>query len=101
MRLAWEQRYTNSPGNLVWAPLFLIHPWSDKFKAVMFVIGILAAIVSVLTLLSNCVTLAKTSTSTRKLLMGAWGIGILILIGLEVLAVIFYLTSGNPEIYND
>ena len=28
MRLVWEQRYTNSPGNLVWPALFLPPAWS-------------------------------------------------------------------------
>lgn len=94
MRLGWGQRYTNSPGNIVWGPLFLINEWTSGFKLTMLIIGIGACVVSVMILLSNLLNLFKTSTSTRKVGLAAWGFGILILILLEILALVRYFTAG-------
>jgi len=101
MRLAWEQRYTNAPGNIVWPPLFLAYHWSSTFNVPMLIIGIVTAIVSVITLFLHLSTLVKTSTLTRKLLIGGWIFGIIALIVLEVLAIIVYLTNQSSSEYID
>lgn len=101
MRLAWGGRYTNSPGNVVWAPLFLAYHWTEKFRIPMQIIGIVAAVISGLTLLIHLSTLIKTSTSTRKLLMGWWIFAILLLLALEGLAIYMYITAGAVTEYKD
>jgi hypothetical protein len=95
MRLAWGQRYSNSPGNLVWPALFIPFEWSPLFKIFMLIIGIGAAIVSLLTFVFNLSTLVKTSTSTRKMLSCGWIFGLIILLALEGLAIYKYLVSRN------
>lgn len=67
----------------------------------MLAIGIATAVVSVITLLLHLPTYFKTSTSTRKLLIGGWILGIIILIALEVLAIIFYLANRSSDSYAD
>ena len=101
MRLAWGQRYTNSPGNLVWPILFLPYQWSSSFSTYMQIIGIGTAVVSLVSLCINLSTMIKTSTSTRKLVMVGWIFGILILLILEGLGVYKYLNAGNVTEYVD
>lgn len=101
MRLAWEQRYTNAPGNLVWPALFLAFHWSSSFKLPMLIIGIVTLAVSLITLVLHLTTLMKTSTTSRKVIIVGWVLGILMLVGLQVLAIIVYLTSGDASEYID
>lgn len=101
MRLAWGQRYTNSPGNLVWPPLFLSFQWSSLFAVYMQIIGIATAVTSILTFVINLSTIIKTSTSTRKLVTFGWIFGIALLLILEGLAIFKYLTAGNVNEYTD
>lgn len=101
MRLAWEQRYTNAPGNLVWPVLFLIFHWSPKFKLVMLIIGFATLAVSLTTLILHLTTLSKTSTTSRRVIIVGWVLGIIVLVALQVLAIIVYLTSGAVTEYID
>jgi hypothetical protein len=101
MRLVWGQRYSNSPGNLVWAGMFLPFQWSLSFEVFMLIIGIGAAVVSIVTFLFNLSTLIKTSTSTRKMLSCGWIFGLVILVALEGLAIYKYLVSNNLTEYAD
>lgn len=93
MRLAWGQRYTNAPGNVAWPILFLMYQWGSRFNIFMLIIGIGTAFVSVMTLLVHLFTFFKTSTSTIRALKIGWGIGLAILIALEILAIIIYVTA--------
>ena len=67
----------------------------------MQIIGIVSAIISGLTLLIHLSTLIKTSTSTRKILMGWWIFAIILLLGLEGLAIYMYITAGQVTEYRD
>lgn len=95
MRLAWSQRYSNSPGNLVWPAMFLPFYWTDNFRIYMQIIGIVTAIISVVTFLVNLSTLLKTSTSTRKIVTFGWIFGLILLFLLQALAAYKYLAAGN------
>lgn len=95
MRLGWGQRYSNSPGNLVWPPLFLPFEWSPSFRVYMQIIGIVTAVVSVITFFSSLSTLAKTSTTTRKIVTFGWVFGLVLLLLMEGLAIFKYLTAGD------
>lgn len=101
MRLGWGQRYSNSPGNLVWPPMFLPFPWTDNFKVYMLIIGIATASISVITLLANLPSLIKTSTTTRKLIHFGWIFGIIVHFLLEALAIFKYFTAGSSTEYED
>jgi hypothetical protein len=101
MRLAWGQRYTNAPGNITWPLLFLIYQWNFSYLFYMWVIGIVTAVVCVLTLFLHLFTFIKTSTSTKKVLTIGWGLCIGLLLLLEGLAVFVYIISDDPVEYID
>lgn len=101
MRLGWGQRYSNSPGNLVWPPLFLPFQWTSSFRVYMQIIGIVMAVVSVMTFITNLSTFAKTSTATRKIVTFGWIFGLILLLLMEGLAVFKYLTAGDVTEYED
>ncbi len=67
----------------------------------MQIIGIVVAIISVLTLVFHLTTLIKTSTATRKLLMFWWIFAIILLLALEGLAIYMYIAAGAVTEYKD
>lgn len=101
MKLAWGNRYTNSPGNLVWPIIFLVYQWTANFSTPMLVIGITTAVISGITFLINLSTLCRTTSSTIKAIKAWWIFAIILLLGLEVLAIVWYLKAGQPTEYRD
>lgn len=67
----------------------------------MQIIGIVTAVISVITFVASLPSLLSTSTSTRKFITFAWIFGIIVLLGLEGLAIFKYVTSGTLSSYDD
>jgi len=67
----------------------------------MQIIGIVTAIISVVTFIANLSSLFNTSTSTRKFVTFAWVFGIVVFLLLEGLAIFKYVTSSHLNEYID
>jgi len=100
-RLAYGQRYTNAPGNIVFPLMFLVYNWGPNFRIIMLIIGIGTAFVCALSFLLHLFTCVKTSTSNIKALTTGWIISIIVLVGLEILAIVKYLTAGEITDFAD
>ena len=98
----WAQRYTNAPGNIVWALLFLGVDWTVAFNGSFKAIGFLNLAISLATLFIHMVPLYKGITSTsRKIIKIAWVLCLLIMIGCEILCLITYLGNTQKNAFND
>lgn len=100
-RLGWAQRYTNSPGNLVWAPLMLAYSWNNPFPTPLIIIGVIQALISLASFFFNIITCGGPTTKTKKVLIAVWIISLLLMIGCEVYAVLFYLGLKEMTAYKD
>ena len=70
----WVQRYSNSPGNIVWILMFFLFGWNPAYRTLMVVIGILALVVSGVTLGINIVAAFTGITSNiKKAITFCWG----------------------------
>ena len=75
--------------------------WSDKFHLPMLLIGIAQGVISMITLFTNLVTCSGPTVRTKKLLMGGWIFGLLLMVGCEVYAILTYLQVGKMTDYKD
>lgn len=62
----WIQRYTNTPGNLVWIFLLFGFGWSDQYKVPMLIEGIIFATISAMTFGVNLVACKGITTLMKK-----------------------------------
>lgn len=94
--LFWVQRYTNSPGSLVWAYLFLTFNWSvlGPVKNIFLFIGITFLVISLVTFFLNTKSLFGSATTTSNRVLKCWWIFcIVVMILLELLAVAIFFTN--------
>lgn len=95
--LGWSQRYSNSPGNLVWV-ILLIKSWPGIYKLPLYIIGILYAFISFMALMINLMTCNGLTSKNSKILKIWWIVAILLMIGAEVYAIIVYFVqAGQPQ----
>lgn len=83
--LFWVQRYTNCPGNIVWAYMFLTINWGSvgSAKMLLVAIGVAYLLISVVTLIVNTLSFCGgTTTLKRRLLKYWWVIAIVIMVTL-------------------
>ena len=93
--LSWGQRYSNSPGNIVWAILFLHKVWPGNYYLPLLIIGIAYAAISLSSLFVNFMTCNSLSSMTKKIVYGQWIFSILVMIAAEIYAAIFYFTQAK------
>jgi len=86
----WIQRYTNSPGNIVWLVYFFMSSWYDRQLYFMISLIILMFLVSFFTFLANCFAICKVTTCIKKFIISSWIISFLLMIAAEVLAIFAY-----------
>jgi len=76
----WIQRYSNSPGNIVWALMYLLVEWNPAYKTNLIVIGLLGLLVSLVTLGVNTVAAFKgITTMVKKIIVFGWALGLIIM----------------------
>jgi|JI6StandDraft_1071083.scaffolds.fasta_scaffold13873_9 hypothetical protein len=95
--LFWVQRYTNSPGNIAWAYMFLTITWTSLPHVKLFLLGIGIAYlcISLFTFLVNASSLCGGTTTTSKRCIKCWWIFVIVLMAVfEIIALIGYL-GGN------
>lgn len=96
--LLWIQRFTNSPGNLVWPGLFLyFNQWQGTFYGMMLLIAGLTVLVSTLTFIANVFAGFKgTTTGIKKFIKFAWLFDLVLMLAAEGLAV-YAFTLGRSN----
>ena len=98
----WVQRFSNSPGNVVWIFMFFLFGWNPNYKTLMLIIGILVILVSAITLGVNIVAgVMGISSGIKKALMACWGVGMIIMLINEVIAIAAYIENSKYSSYND
>lgn len=99
--LYWVQRYTNSPGTIAWAYMFLTISWATvpHLRGLLICIGLVYLVISLLTFCVNANSLCGGVTTTSKRYLKCWWIFVIVLmVAMEVFALIGYLggrTSGD------
>ncbi len=68
----WVQRYTNTPGNLVWVFLFFGYTWTPDYQLPMLVQGVLAIVVSLLSFGVNTFACRGITTTMKKYIVLLW-----------------------------
>jgi hypothetical protein len=68
----WVQRYTNTPGNLVWVFLFFGYTWTSGYQLPMLVEGVLAIVVSALSFGVNAFACRGITTTMKKYIVVVW-----------------------------
>ena len=97
--LLWIQRYTNSPGNLVWAGIFLLsyNHWKTKnISLFLLIIPGIAVIISLITFLVNLFFGCKGITTTgKKVILFAWIFDLILMLVNQGLSIKAYLIGKN------
>jgi hypothetical protein len=94
--LFWIQRYTNCPGSIIWAYMFLTIGWDNvgTTKTLLLAIGVAYLFISVVTFIMNTISLCGgTTTTKRKLLKYWWVFAIFFMVVFELIAFAGYLTG--------
>lgn len=102
--LYWVQKYTNSPGNLAWAYMFLTVSWADvpHLRYFLLGIGIAYLVISIFTFLININSLCGGITTTSKRCLKCWWIFVIVLmVVFEVIALIGYLGRRSTGEFYD
>jgi hypothetical protein len=94
--LLWVQRYSNSPGNIIWAIFLLkvVMQWPTAFRWTIAALAAAVFLQTLLTLVVNLVAGCKGVTTTIKSVVKcAWIFDLLLLVGTEVVVVGVYMNS--------
>ncbi len=65
----WIQRYSNTPGNLAWIFLFFGFPWTANYKLPMMISGVIAAVISGMSLFVNLIACNGITTKMKKIIV--------------------------------
>ena len=77
----WMQRYSNSPGNVVWAFMFFGFAWNPAYNTEMTILGVLTALLSLITLLINILAAATGITSgIKRVIVLSWTVSMIIML---------------------
>lgn len=101
--LLWIQRYTNSPGNLVWPGLFLLFAYKSEgeLSTLLLLISASTLLISLFTFIINIFAGFKGITTTVKSIVKVfWFVDLLLIISNEALAVKAYMDSKNSGYFN-
>ena len=95
------QKYSNSPGNIVWPILFFGYSYAPAYIAGMIIIGLITLLISLWSLVTNLYSCCYPLT-TKYLSCQKWQFRICLFLMLvcEVIGVFFYLVndeSNNKE----
>jgi hypothetical protein len=102
--LLWVQRFTNSPGNLVWPVLFFYVAvfWSQPYRWTLVGVGLGTLAVSLLTFVVNVVAGCKgISTTMKSFIKCAWITDLLLMLAAEGVIAWLYVFSRNNNQFSD
>lgn len=95
----WIQRYSNTPGNIVWIFLFFGFGWSNDYKVAMLIEGIIFLCVSGLSFGLNAFACSGITTKMKKYIVFSWIFALIFMIVGEVLGIVVYLQSNKNDIF--
>jgi len=76
----WIQRYSNTPGNLVWIFIFFGFSWTSKYRLPMLIEGIIFAAISGMSFFINLVACKGITTQMKKLIVIEWIFALILMI---------------------
>ena len=98
----WVQRYTNSPGNIVWIFMFFGFGWNSAYNTMMIFIGVLALLVSVASIAINAFAATTGITSSvKRAITVTWTAGMVVMLINEVLAIATYMQNSKYQGFSD
>ena len=98
----WVQRYSNSPGNIVWIFMFFLFSWNPSYSTLMIVIGIITILVSGITLVINIIAgITGITSSIKKAVTFCWATGMILMLINEVIAIATYIQNSKYSSYKD
>lgn len=100
-QVGWADRYAHWPGNLAWPILFLKWGFPGAFNTPALVIGIVYAIISILSFLANAYHYKDvTLPGGSNILKGQWSLAMILMFGAEVLAIVMLVTTAKDGDWN-
>jgi hypothetical protein len=101
MPFYWVQRFTNSPGMVVWSVMLFVYAGRTyKWGTILVVMGILMLLTSILTWVGNGLALGNgVSTTIKKLIVISFIIGLIFTVVAEILGGVGMM-SIKPKNYN-
>lgn len=98
----WAQRYTNSPGNVVWVFMFFGFGWNSAYGTMMIFIGIIALLVSLSSIIVNVIASFTGITSgVKKAITVTWVGAMVAMLINEVLAIATYMQNSKYSSFID
>lgn len=98
--LLWVQRFSNSPGNLVWPVFFLYYAfaWKRNYGWTFISIALLTLAISLLTLVTHLWVGCKgVTTCTRSFMSCSWITNLFLMVAAEVVAVLLYASCRQQD----
>lgn len=93
----WIQRYSNTPGNLVWVFIFFGFSWTSKYRLPMLIEGIIFAAISGMSFFINLIACKGITTQMKKLIVIEWIFALILMIVGEILAIVIYLQDQKEQ----
>lgn len=76
----WIQRYSNSPGNIVWVFMFFGGDWNSAYKSVLIILGVISLAICLVTLAANLVAGVYGITKcVKKVIVGCWTVSLILM----------------------
>jgi hypothetical protein len=98
----WVQRYSNSPGNIVWVIMFFSFSWNPNYSTLMIMIGILSLLICLATLGINILAFFIGITSAMKrAIVVCWTVCMIVMLINEVMAIATYMSNSKYQSYQD
>jgi hypothetical protein len=97
----WIQRYSNTPGNIVWIFLFFGFGWTATYNVSMIVLGVICAVISFSSLAVNLLACKGITTSMKKIIVVQWVFSLILMLVAEVLAIVVYLKKDHNDVFAD
>lgn len=76
----WIQRYSNTPGNLVWIFIFFGFSWTPQYRIPMLILGIVAAAISSMSFLVNIIACRGITTTIKKIIVIEWVFALVLMV---------------------
>ena len=81
--------------------LFLAFAWTPKYNVFMLVIGLISAFISLSSFLVNLAACSGTSSSTKKVIVIQWIVGLVFMIICELIAVYLIFSMNTVKEFKD
>lgn len=76
----WIQRYSNTPGNIVWVFIFFGFSWTAKYRLPMLIEGIIFATISGMSFFINVIACKGITTQMKKFIVIEWILALILMI---------------------